>query len=107
MPPGLPSLENPQTALPAIAKDAALMAIVEDAVRGVPTHHRISVGDARQMTLEPQSVHLVLTSPPYWTLKEYRHSPGQLGDVEDYTRFISELDRVWEQCYAVPFLAGV
>jgi len=31
--------------------------------------------------LEPQSVHLVLTSPPYWTLKEYRDSEGQLGHV--------------------------
>jgi DNA modification methylase len=49
--------------------------------------------------LEPNSVHLVLTSPPYWTLKEYRDSEGQLGHVEDYDQFLQELDKVWEQCF--------
>ena len=43
-------------------------------------------------------VHLVLTSPPYWTLKEYRKSEGQLGFVADYEQFLAELDRVWERC---------
>jgi modification methylase len=106
LPDGLPPLGNPQTALPAIAKDNALMAIVDEAVRSVPTHHAISVGDAREMKLEPNSVHLVLTSPPYWTLKEYRHTEGQLGDVEDYSTFLNELDRVWKQCYAALVLGG-
>ncbi|MGB2679367.1 MAG: site-specific DNA-methyltransferase [Candidatus Acidiferrum sp.] len=49
--------------------------------------------------LEPQSVHLVLTSPPYWTLKEYRDSEGQLGHVGDYDEFLQELDKVWTQCF--------
>ncbi len=49
--------------------------------------------------LEPQSVHLILTSPPYWTLKEYRDSDGQLGHVEDYDQFLQELDKVWKQCF--------
>jgi DNA modification methylase len=48
--------------------------------------------------LEPESVHLVVTSPPYWTLKEYRETPGQLGHVEDYEQFLSELDQVWSRC---------
>ncbi|HTV57772.1 MAG TPA: site-specific DNA-methyltransferase [Verrucomicrobiae bacterium] len=47
----------------------------------------------------PESVHLILTSPPYWTLKEYRHSDAQLGHVEDYDQFLEELDRVWKQCF--------
>jgi len=49
--------------------------------------------------LAPESVHLVLTSPPYWTLKEYRDTEGQLGHVADYQRFLLELDKVWHQCY--------
>ena len=49
--------------------------------------------------LEPNTVHLVLTSPPYWTLKEYRDSEGQLGHVEDYDQFLEELDKVWRQCF--------
>jgi DNA modification methylase len=60
----------------------------------------VIVGDARDMRLESNSVHLVLTSPPYWNLKKYRHSAGQLGDVKDYAEFLSELDRVWQKCYA-------
>jgi DNA modification methylase len=100
LPPGLPPLTNPQTALPAIAKDEQLMALIEDAVRRVPTHHEVVVGDAREMKLVENSIHLVLTSPPYWTLKEYRHSPGQLGDVEDYATFLRELDQVWRNCYS-------
>jgi len=47
------------------------------------------------------SVHLVLTSPPYWTLKEYRRSSGQLGWIADYREFLSELDKVWRNCLRV------
>lgn len=95
----LPSLDNPQTALPAIAKDERLIAAIEDAVRDVPTRHRLELGDARRMNLEPESVQLVLTSPPYWTLKEYRDTAGQLGHLTDYDEFLEQLDLVWQQCY--------
>ena len=43
--------------------------------------------------------HLILTSPPYWTLKKYRDSSGQLGHIIDYDDFIEELDRVWQRCF--------
>jgi DNA modification methylase len=46
-------------------------------------------------------VHLVVTSPPYWTLKEYPRVKGQLGRVEDYETFLRELDRVWTECERV------
>ena len=49
--------------------------------------------------LKPETVHLVVTSPPYWTLKAYRKTEGQLGYIEDYERFVRELDRVWKHCY--------
>ena len=92
-------LGDPQTAIPAIAKDRAKLALIRDAVQQVPTRHDLHMRDARRMQLEPESVHLVLTSPPYWTLKEYRDTAGQLGHVEDYDEFLDQLDLVWEQCF--------
>lgn len=67
------------------------------------TVHRLHLGDARKLSWIPDSsVHLVVTSPPYWTLKEYE--PGnksQLGAIEDYEQFLDELDKVWKECYRV------
>jgi len=100
VPEELAKLDDPQTAIPRIAKDAHSIRLIERAVHQVPTSHSLYRGDARDMSaLEPQSVHLVLTSPPYWTLKEYRDSEGQLGHVEDYDQFLQELDKVWKQCF--------
>ncbi|MEO5719480.1 MAG: site-specific DNA-methyltransferase [Chthoniobacterales bacterium] len=66
------------------------------------THHRLHLGDARDLSWLPdQSVHLVVTSPPYWTLKEYEHDKAQLGDLADYEQFLGELDRVWAECTRV------
>ncbi|MEK7446203.1 MAG: site-specific DNA-methyltransferase [candidate division NC10 bacterium] len=91
---------NHQTDLPRIARDPKLMSAVEMALRQVPTYHELRLHDAREMTyLEPESVHLVVTSPPYWTLKEYRRSPGQLGFVADYEDFLVKIDTVWEHCF--------
>jgi site-specific DNA-methyltransferase (adenine-specific) len=47
------------------------------------------------------SVHLVLTSPPYWTLKKYNDHHAQLGTVADYQTFHDELEKVWSHCYRV------
>jgi DNA modification methylase len=100
VPEELRSIKNAQTAIPAIAKDARLMGLIDNAVRSLPTAHRLRLRDARTLhDLEPNSVHLVLTSPPYWTLKEYRHSEGQLGHVSDYETFLNQLDRVWRHCF--------
>ena len=100
VPDELAKLDDPQTAIPRIAKDAHSIRLIERATHQVPTSHSLHRGDARDMSgLEPQSVHLVLTSPPYWTLKEYRDSEGQLGHVEDYDQFLQELDKVWKQCF--------
>jgi len=100
VPEELRSLEKPQTAIPAIAKDARLMSLIDNAVRSIPTTHRLFLRDARALgDLSPKSVHLVVTSPPYWTLKEYRHCDGQLGHVADYEAFLAELDRVWMHCF--------
>lgn len=59
-------------------------------------------GDARKLDWVPdESVHLVVTSPPYWTLKKYNDHPDQLGDVADYEAFLDELDQVWEHAFRV------
>lgn len=89
-----------QTALPRLAKDPRLTRLIDQALRRIPTRHEIYPGDARQMAfLQTGSVHLAVCSPPYWTLKEYRESEGQLGHVSDYEHFLAELDRVWAHCY--------
>ncbi len=65
-----------------------------------PTTHVIRRGDARELDdLAEGSVHLVLTSPPYWTLKEYPAALGQLGLIADYEQFHDELDKVWRHCF--------
>jgi DNA modification methylase len=91
---------DPQTAIPRLAKDQDSVRAIEHAVQSVPTAHSLFRGDAREMSaLAPESVHLVLTSPPYWTLKEYRETESQLGHIEDYDQFLGELDRVWALCF--------
>lgn len=67
-----------------------------------PTAHRLIQADARHLDFIPDSsVHLVVTSPPYWTLKQYNENPNQLGHVEQYEEFLEELTKVWKHCYRV------
>ena len=101
-PVNLATLGDHQTAMPKIAKDAAAVARIEAHVRRLKTSHLLYRGDARELGfIKDETVHLVVTSPPYWTLKEYRDSDGQLGHVEDYAAFVRELSRVWAHCYRV------
>jgi len=66
------------------------------------TQHHLKLGDARDLSWIPDSsVHLVVTSPPYWTLKKYEDHAGQLGDVAAYETFLDELDKVWRECARV------
>lgn len=99
LPEELRNLPDPQTDIPRIAKDRRLTTLIESALREIPTTHDLRLGDARSIELEPESVHLVLTSPPYWTLKEYRDSAGQLGHFDDYEGFLDELDHVWQRAF--------
>ena len=66
------------------------------------TVHTLHLGDARDLDwIADSSVHLVVTSPPYWTLKKYNDHPGQLGALKDYETFLNELDKVWQHCHRV------
>lgn len=94
------ALHDLQTALPALAKDKKAAAEIEEAVRLIPTTHRLFRGDSRDIGIfQPETVHLVLTSPPYWTLKKYREQPGQLGAIVGYDEFLDELEKVWRHCF--------
>src|SRR5665213_2675603 len=70
LPRNLLRFDNEQKALPAIAKDSALVSQIENCVQRIPTKHTLYHRDARAFAELPEnSVHLVVTSPPYWTLK--------------------------------------
>jgi len=100
LPPELRDLDNPQTAIPRIAKDPRLLDMIQSGVERLPSRHELWIGDSRTgCGLAPNTVHLVVTSPPYWTLKEYQDSQGQMGHIEEYEEFLQELDRVWLHCF--------
>lgn len=88
-----------QRLIPALAKDPVSTSQIRDLVHNVETAHEVILGDARDVQLPPSSVHLVVTSPPYWTLKAYPENDGQIGRIGDYDAFLDSLKRVWERCY--------
>ena len=88
-----------QRSIPAIAKDPVSIAQIRGLLASVETSHEVVLGDAREVRLPSSSVHLVVTSPPYWTLKEYPDNDGQMGRLGNYEVFLDSLKRVWEGCY--------
>lgn len=65
------------------------------------TTHTIIIGDSRKMEkLHDESIHLVVTSPPYWQLKDYGHE-NQIGFNHSYEEYINNLNLVWNECYRV------
>jgi modification methylase len=66
------------------------------------TTHRLINGDARDLSFLPdESIHLVITSPPYWNLKRYNENPDQIGHIEDYESFLNEIRLVWEHAFRI------
>jgi len=65
------------------------------------TWHRIIIGDSRRMREVPdESVHLIVTSPPYWQLKDYGDE-RQIGFHDSYEEYINNLNLVWKECHRV------
>ena len=88
--------------LPRLARHPQTISEIEDVLKKLPSRHQLYRGDSRQLTvLRDESVHLVLTSPPYWTLKEYEYHDQQMGAIRDYEQFNLELSEVWKECYRV------
>jgi DNA modification methylase len=98
--PGLRLRPLSQRAIPKLAKDPAAVRAIDRAIRSVPTRHRLILGDARSLAdIEPGTVDLVVTSPPYFNLKQYPANDRQLGAIDDYDIFLKQLDEVWLECY--------
>lgn len=65
------------------------------------THHKIIIGDSRRMKeVSDESVHLIITSPPYWQLKDYGDEK-QIGFHDTYESYINNLNLVWKECFRV------
>jgi site-specific DNA-methyltransferase (adenine-specific) len=65
------------------------------------TKHKIIIGDSRCMNEVPDdSVHLIITSPPYWQLKDYGNG-NQIGFNDTYEEYINNLNLVWNECHRV------
>jgi DNA modification methylase len=86
--------------IPRLAKDRTALRAIARAVGQIQTRHDLWCGDARSVArISDESIHLVVTSPPYFDLKTYPDQDAQLGAVHDYEVFLKELDRVWAECY--------
>lgn len=65
------------------------------------TEHKIVFGDSRSLNqIEDKSVQLIITSPPYWQLKDYG-SDEQIGFNDSYEEYINNMNLVWKECYRV------
>jgi len=65
------------------------------------TKHKIIIGDSRKMDeISDKSIHLIITSPPYWQLKDYGVE-SQIGFNDSYEGYINHLNLVWSECFRV------
>jgi modification methylase len=70
-------------------------------MKDIITKHKIINGDSRQMNnVADESVHLIVTSPPYWQLKDYG-TENQIGFHDDYETYVNHLNLTWQECYRV------
>ena len=67
----------------------------------IKTTHTLINGDSRNLSLIPdKSIHLIITSPPYWQLKDYGND-SQIGFHDSYESYINNLNTVWSECNRV------
>ncbi|VUT27926.1 MAG: Modification methylase MjaI [Candidatus Syntrophoarchaeum sp. GoM_oil] len=65
------------------------------------THHKVIIGDSRKMEEVPDgSLQLIITSPPYWQLKDYGDE-RQIGFHDSYEEYINNLNLGWNECHRV------
>lgn len=94
------AMGNPDDMIPVLARNRQITSRIESIVQRRATDHDLIQGDARSASsLAENSIHLVVTSPPYWTLKRYNDHEHQMGHIADYDAFIAGLDEVWRNCY--------
>lgn len=65
------------------------------------TYHKLIIGDSKNMSeVKDELIHLIITSPPYWQLKDYGRK-NQIGFNDSYEEYINNLNLVWNECYRV------
>lgn len=70
------------------------------------TYHKVVIGDSRNMTeLRDECIHLIVTSPPYWQLKDYG-TENQIGFNDTYENYINHLNLTWQECLRVLHKGG-
>lgn len=95
-------ISDGQKAIPKIAKNEKLVNLLETEIKKIPSSHHFINEDCRNLTSLPSnSVHLVVTSPPYWILKQYPINDSQLGNLDDYDSFLFELDNIWREIFRI------
>jgi DNA modification methylase len=98
---------NLDKAIPMLAKNETELSKIRDEILNLSTTQTIHVSDSRDLSMiQDDSVHLVVTSPPYWNLKKYNDHDNQLGHINDYQQFLDQLDKVWEECYKKLVIGG-
>ncbi len=74
---------------------------MSDQVAAPVARPRVILADARHMPeLGDATVHLVVTSPPYWCIKDYGHF-GQIGHEQSYEDYLAALRQVLAECHRV------
>ena len=102
IPPEVGAISNHQVDLPRLAKNAKATGAIEARLAQIPSIYTLHNADARNLGfISNESIQLVVTSPPYWTLKTYHDFEGQLGHISDYDTFLNALDDVWRECHRV------
>jgi modification methylase len=102
--PRLPATDNEPGAPEALLKANKLLRGQRWPAPYDRTRHQMVLGDARDLAfIASESVHLVVTSPPYFNLKPYASDARgrQLGRIGEYAAFLDELDRAWLECARV------
>lgn len=75
---------------------------MQKTIHEIHTTHCLINGDARDLSfINDESVHLVITSPPYWNLKRYNEGAAQMGHINNYEEFLTELSKVWREVYRI------
>lgn len=70
----------------------------------INTSCKIIIADSRSMKeLNDSSMHLIITSPPYFNAKDYSKdfSGADLGNINDYETWKKEISKVWAECFRV------
>ena len=103
------SLDNSdlKQVIPKLAQNKDVTTLIMSLIPEVVTHHSLMVGDARSFNdIEDNSIHLIITSPPYWSLKKYASRDNQLGHITSYDDFLFEINKVWIECHRVLVAGG-